>query len=109
MLKQLNEEKIIECDGFLLLTANFNVIKKRNMTRNHVLEGIWLEEKTINSQRKVLENFTKNIFGKLSNTNVVTKTIDTTNISQQQLLTYFLEFASSIVLEESTRKVKVKK
>lgn len=79
------------------------------MTRNHVLEGIWLEEKTINSQRKVLENFTKNIFGKLSNTNVVTKTIDTTNISQQQLLTYFLEFASSIVLEESTRKVKVKK
>lgn len=109
MLKQLNEEKIIECDGFLLLTANFDAIKKRNMTRNHVLEGIWVEEKTINSQRKVLENFTKNIFGKLSNTNVVTKTIDTTHISQQELLTYFLEFSNSIVLEDSTRKVKVKK
>ena len=31
------------------------------MTRNHILEGIWLEEKIINSQRRVLETFAENI------------------------------------------------
>lgn len=107
--KNIFEEKIIECDGFFLLTASFDKIRKRNKTRNHILEGIWLEEETINSQRKILETFAENIIGKLSNNNVVTKTIDTTHISQQELLTYFLEFANSIVLEGSTRKVKVKK
>lgn len=109
MLQQLNEDKIVECDGFLLLTANFDVIKKRNMARNHILEGIWLEERTINLQRKVLENFAKNIFGKLSNNNITTSIIDTSYISKHELLTCFLEFANSIVLESNKRMAKVKK
>lgn len=104
MLRQLNEEKIIECDGFLLLTANFDEIRKRNMTRNHILEGIWLEEKIINSQRGVLETFAENIIGKLSDNNIVTKTLDTTNISKQELLDYFFDFANSIVLSNYKRK-----
>ena len=104
MLKQLNEEKIIECDGFLLLTANFEEIKKRNMTRNHILEGIWLEETIINSQRRVLETFAENIIGKLSDNNIVTKALDTTNISDQELLAYFLDFANSIVLSNDKTK-----
>ena len=59
--------------------------------------------------KKVLETFVENISGKLSNNNIITKTIDTTNISQQELLNDFLKFANSIVLEDSERKVKVKK
>ena len=104
MLKQLNEEEIIECDGFLLLTTNFDEIRKRNMTRNHILEGIWLEETIINSQRRVLETFAENIIGKLSDNNIVTKTLDTTNISDQELLAYFLDFANSIVLSNDKMK-----
>lgn len=104
MLKQLNEEEIIECDGFLLLTTNFDEIRKRNMTRNHILEGIWLEETIINSQRRVLETFAENIIGKLSDNNIVTKTLDTTNISDQELLAYFLDFANSIVLSNDKTK-----
>lgn len=109
MLKQLNEEGIIECDGFLLLTANFDEIRKRNMTRNHILEGIWLEEMTINSQRRVLETFAENIIGKLSDNNIVTKTLDTTNISKQELLAYFFDFANSIVLSNDNIKGGYKK
>ena len=104
MLKQLNEEEIIECDGFLLLTSNFDEIRKRNMTRNHILKGIWLEETIINSQRRVLETFAENIIGKLSDNNIVTKTLDTTNISDQELLAYFLDFANSIVLSNDKTK-----
>lgn len=104
MLKQLNEEEIIECDGFLLLMTNFDEIRKRNMTRNHILEGIWLEETIINSQRRVLETFAENIIGKLSDNNIVTKTLDTTNISDQELLAYFLDFANSIVLSNDKTK-----
>lgn len=109
MLRKLNEEKIIECDAFLLLTANFDEIIKRNIKRNHVLEGIWLEETTINSQRKVLENFTENIIGKVSDHDIVTKILDTTYVSEQELLNYFLEFVDSIVLNNTDREVKVKK
>ena len=74
------------------------------MTRNHILEGIWLEEKIINSQRRVLEAFAENIIGKLSDNNIVTKTLDTTNISDQELLAYFLDFANSIVLSNDKTK-----
>ncbi len=109
MLKQLDEEKIIECDGFLLLTADYDEIKKRNKTRNHILDGIWLEESTINSQRKVLKIFTENIIGKLSDNSVVTKILDTTNISEQELLDCFFDFANSIVLRDDDRKGGYKK
>lgn len=109
MLKQLNYDKIVECDGFVLLTADIDTIKNRNLTRNHVLEGIWLEKETIASQRKVLEDFTENIIGKLSDNKIFIKTIDTTNMSPQELLNSFLDFASFIRIEDTDRKVRCKK
>ena len=54
MVQELSNKGMIECDVFLLLTADFNTICERNKMRNHVLEGIWLEEKTIESQRQIL-------------------------------------------------------
>ena len=92
--------------SFLLLTSDFEEIKKRNITRNHVLEGIWLEEETINSQREVLISFTENIIGKLSDNKIVTKIIDTTNIPKEELLSQFLSFASNINTEILNRKVR---
>lgn len=92
--------------SFLLLIADFEEIKKRNITRNHVLEGIWLEEETINSQREVLISFTENIIGKLSDNKIVTKIIDTTNIPKEELLSQFLSFASNINTEILNRKVR---
>lgn len=92
--------------SFLLLTADFEEIKKRNITRNHVLEGIWLEEETINSQREVLISFTENIIGKLSDNKIVKKIIDTTNIPKEELLSQFLSFASNINTEILNRKVR---
>ena len=85
---------------------NFEEIKKRNITRNHVLEGIWLEEETINSQREVLISFTENIIGKLSDNKIVKKIIDTTNIPKEELLSQFLSFASNINTEILNRKVR---
>ena len=96
MLRQLKEDGIVECDGFLLLTADYKEIIKRNMTRSHILEGIWLDKNTINSQRKVLEIFTKNIIGKFSDNEIITKIIDTTFLTQEETLLYFLNFANSI-------------
>ena len=109
MLNQLNAEELIECDGFLLLTTDFDEIKRRNITRNHILEGIWLEEKTINSQKRVLKTFTENVIGKLSDNNIVTKTLDTTNISKQELLARFFDFANLIVLSDEKGKGSYKK
>lgn len=40
MTNYLNSNNLIECDMFLLLTADYNIIIERNLTRNHVLEGI---------------------------------------------------------------------
>ena len=96
MLRQLKEDGIVECDGFLLLTADYKEIIKRNMTRSHILEGIWLDKNTINSQRKVLEIFTKNIIGKFSDNEIITKIMDTTFLTQEETLLYFLNFANSI-------------
>ena len=90
----------------LFLNGDFEEIKKRNITRNHVLEGIWLEEETINSQREVLISFTENIIGKLSDNKIVTKIIDTTNIPKEELLSQFLSFASNINTEILNRKVR---
>lgn len=109
MLNQLNAEELIECDGFLLLTTDFDEIKRRNITRNHILEGIWLEEETINSQKRVLKTFTENVIGKLSDNNIVTKTLDTTNISKQELLARFFDFANLIVLSDEKGKGSYKK
>ena len=103
LLITLNERGLIECDGFLLLTADYDIITKRNMTRNHRLEGVWLDEKTINSQRQVLEHFANNIIGKGSANSIATKVIDTSSITPQELLQFFLKFAESIELESTSR------
>ena len=66
MLQELNNKELIECDMFLLLTADYNTICERNKTRNHILEGIWLKEETIVSQRQVLEKMTNEIIGSIS-------------------------------------------
>ena len=47
MLQELRDNGLIECDVFILLTADYDVICKRNNMRKHMLEGIWLEEETI--------------------------------------------------------------
>lgn len=107
MLKQLAEDNIIECDGFILLTTNYAELKKRNETRNHVLEGIWLEESTIDLQRKTLESFTNNIVGKFSNNKIITEILDTTYLSQEEVFDCFINFANCINLK-SNRKVRSK-
>ena len=60
-------------------------------------------EETIKHFRKILETFAENIIGKLSNNNIVIKTLDTTNISKQELLTCFLDFVNSIVLNNNRK------
>ena len=105
MLKQIEEDNIIECDGFILLTTNYNEIRQRNITRKHVLDGIWLAETTINSQRNVLEIFTNNIIGKFSKNEIVTKVLDTTFLSQNEVLNSFISFANSIEINQK-RKVR---
>lgn len=106
MLKQLKEDNIIECDGFVLLTTNYNVIKERNLTRNHILEGIWLEENTINVQRKILEMFVKHIVGKFSDNEIVTMVIDTSFLSQKEVLNNFLNFNKFIEINENKKGLK---
>ncbi len=104
MLKQISEDEIVECDGFLLLTTDYNQIIKRNMTRKHILEGIWIEKEIIDLQRNVLEIFTNNIIGKLSDNKIVTKTLDTTFISPNELTDYFFDFTNSIILDENKKR-----
>ena len=43
LLQELADKGMVECDVFLLLTADYKTICERNITRNHVLEGIWLD------------------------------------------------------------------
>lgn len=106
MLKILNEDQIVECDGFVLLTSDFEEIVKRNITRTHVLDGIWLEKDTINSQREVLTLFVENVIGKLDDNKIVTKIIDTTHITQSELLKEFLVFTNNIETEIIKGKVR---
>lgn len=95
MLKQLYEDNLIECDGFLLLTADYNVIKERNNTRNHILKDIWLDENVIREQRNTLETFYENIIGKFSNNCIIKQNIDTTNLNKEEVLEKFLSFVNS--------------
>lgn len=91
MKKMLVQENLTECDVFLLLTSDYQTILKRNFFRNHVLEGIWLNEEVINEQRKILEFFCNNIIGKISEEKILTKIIDTSNLDEKQVLNYFLD------------------
>lgn len=96
MKKNITQDGLIECDAFLLLTSDYETIFKRNMTRNHILEGVWLNEKTIIEQRKILEFFCNNIIGKISDEEILTTIIDTSNLSEEQVLSSFLVFANKI-------------
>ena len=89
MLQEVNNKGLIECDVFLLLTADYNTILKRNRTRNHILEGVWLEEKTIENQRQVLEKITNQIIGSDSKNTIKKKTLDTSNLTKKQVLDEF--------------------
>lgn len=96
MLQQLKNDGLIECDVFLLLTADYQTIQKRNLTRNHVLEGIWTEEYTIKNQREVLEKIIQELVGNVSLNKVNKQYIDTTQLSKEQVLQKFNDTIKNI-------------
>lgn len=95
MLQDLKNEGLIECDAFLLLTANCNTICERNKTRNHILEGVWLEEETIVNQRKVLEKMTNEIVGSINKDTIKKKILDTSSLTKEEVLNKFEEFLNN--------------
>ena len=95
MLQELKNEGLIECDVFLLLTADYNTICERNKTRNHILEGICLEEKTIVSQREVLEKMTDEIVGSISKNTIKKKVLDTSSLTKKEVLDEFNELLNN--------------
>ncbi len=95
MLQNLKDNNLIECDIFILLTAEYKTICERNKTRNHVLEGIWTEEETINKQREILEKMFENLVGKISLIDVQKKKIDTTMLSKKQVLEQINSFTQT--------------
>lgn len=106
MKKILAQENLKECDAFLLLTSDYQTIVERNFSRNHVLEGIWLNEETISEQRKVLEFFCNYVIGKVYDEDVLTKVIDTTNLDKDQVLNSFLDCANQTYLDKDLKGVK---
>lgn len=106
MKEIMDQENLIECDAFLLLTSDYQTILERNLSRNHVLEGIWLNEETIAEQRKVLELFCNYVIGKAYDEEVLTKVIDTTNLDKEQVLNSFLDCASKIEENKTLKGVK---
>lgn len=101
MKKTIAEEALVECDGFLLLTTDYSKIVERNVTRNHVLEGIWLREDTISEQRKILEFFCNNIIGKREGEQISTSILDTTNLDKEEVLASFLSFSETIGITDN--------
>ena len=91
LMQELKEKGLIECDMFLLLTADYNVICERNKTRNHILEGVWTEENTIQTQREVLEKITNNVVGNGGQNSIKKVILDTTNLTKKKVLETFLE------------------
>ena len=96
----LRHKELIECDVFLLLTADYNTILKRNRTRNHILEGVWLEEKTIENQRQVLEKITNQVIGSASRNTIKKKTLDTSNLTRKQVLDEFNGLLNNLERDE---------
>lgn len=95
MLQELKNKGLIECDVFLLLTADYNIICERNKTRNHILEGIWIEEETIIRQRKVIEKMTNEIVGRTSKNNIKKKILDTSSLTKKKVLDEFNELLNN--------------
>lgn len=92
LLQELNDNGMIECDVFLLLTADYDTICKRNETRNHVLDGVWIDRETIKVQRDVLETMVKEVVG-TRNSKMKKEIMDTTNLSKKDVLNKFKRVA----------------
>lgn len=99
LLQELASKGMVECDIFLLLTADYKTICERNITRNHVLEGIWIDEETIRMQRKVLEEMTKEIVGCVGIKRIKKEIIDTTHLSKKEVLSEFYSITNEMVKE----------
>lgn len=95
MLQELKDKGLIECDIFLHLTADYNTICDRNKTRNHILEGIWVEKEIIVNQRQVLEKITNKIVGSVSKNTIKKKMLDTSNLTRKQVLDKFYELLNN--------------
>lgn len=65
LVQELEKNGLVECDAFLLLTANYNTILARNITRNHVLNEVWIAKQTIDDQRDVLEKMIHQLVGNI--------------------------------------------
>lgn len=89
MVQELKEQGYIECDVFLLLKADYNRILERNLTRNHILDGIWIKEETIHEQREVLEKIVNNLMGNRSFDDIKVENLDTTELTKEEVEEYF--------------------
>ena len=89
MLQELKNRDLVECDVFMLLTANYDTICKRNKMRNHVLDGIWIDENTISSQRGILEKMIEEIVGCISKNDMKKVILDTSNLGKRDVLDRF--------------------
>lgn len=100
MLQELKDNGLLECDMFLLLTADYKTICQRNLTRSHVLEGVWTEEDTIDKQREVLEKMVEELVGEISLNTIKKQKLDTTTLSKQQVLQEFNTMVKNYDLEK---------
>ena len=89
LLQELQDNHLVECDIFLLLTADYATICERNFKRNHVLEGTWIEEETIQQQRMVLETMTQDIIGNIGMVPMRKYVLDTTHLSKEEVVERF--------------------
>ena len=71
-----------------------------NKTRNHVLDGIWIEQKTIANQREVLEGVTNQIVGSISGNTVKKRVLDTSNLTKMQVVEKFNGFLNDLERDE---------
>lgn len=100
MLQELRDNGLIECDVFILLTADYDVICKRNNMRKHMLEGIWLEEETIINQRYVLEKIVADIVGNAYINKIKKITLDTSLLSKEQVVNRFNDIIKEKEIEK---------
>ena len=100
MLQELRDNGLIECDVFILLTADYDVICKRNNMRKHMLEGIWLEEETIINQRYVLEKIVADIVGNAYINTIKKITLDTSLLSKEQVVNRFNDIIKEKEIEK---------
>lgn len=99
LLHELASKGMVECDVFLLLTADYKTICERNTTRNHVLEGIWLDEATISMQRRVLEEMIREMVGSIGIKGVKKEILNTTQLSKLEVLSRFNSITNDLVIE----------